>query len=171
MPKKEGPENEHPPNQLRDETQRHLVFSLSDSKYSIPLLKVREVIGQTPITPIPRMPGHFRGIMNLRGQVIPVLDLRAKLKLNASLHTEESAIVIVDLAPRSLGVIVDSVDQVQTIDLDQIQAPQLIDVALESGFLDGVAKCGEELVLMLNVQNALGTGDSSLRTETTRQTA
>jgi len=85
--------------------QRYLAFSLGKEQYAIPLLQVKEVIGQTETTPMPYAPAHFKGIMNLRGQVISVIDLRLKFKMEAKESEGQTAIIILDLSPLSLGVV------------------------------------------------------------------
>src|SRR4051812_20439300 len=89
--------------------ERQLVFSLGAESFAIPLLSVKEVIAVPEVTPIPFAPAHFKGIMNLRGQVISIIDLRAKLGIKPRVGGETS-VIICDLAPICLGVIVDSID-------------------------------------------------------------
>ena len=98
-------------NHLNTESERFLGFSLGEEYYGIPLLKVREVIGMPEITPVPQSPKHFLGIMNLRGQVISIIDLRTKLNVPPK-KISETAVVICDIGGAHLGIVVDSVNQV-----------------------------------------------------------
>lgn len=98
----------------QDEVNRYLNFSLGEEEFAIPLLSVKEVIAVPETTPIPHTPPHFLGIMNLRGQVISVIDLRKKFSINTK-NTEETSVIILDLKNHFLGVVVDSVTSVLAI--------------------------------------------------------
>jgi purine-binding chemotaxis protein CheW len=136
---------------------RFLTFSLGTESFAIPLLQVKEVIALPEVTPVPQTPSYFLGIMNLRGQVITVLDLRTKLSIKPSEH-QETVVIICDLAPYSVGVVVDSVNSVLAATPDQIAPkPELTGSKVES--ITGVYQAEGKLVLMLDISMTLNLTD------------
>lgn len=138
---------------------RYLCFSLGKEKFAIPLLQVKEVIGNIETTPIPQAPPHFKGIMNLRGQVISVIDLRAKLKLGKPDSTTETTIIILDFDALSLGVIVDSVDSVVAYEGKDLSAPPDMELAGRTNYVIGVARSEKSLTLILDLKAVLNAED------------
>lgn len=134
---------------------RYLVFSLSGEQYAIPLLKVKEVIAHSDITPVPQTPPHFKGIMNLRGQVISIVDLKSKFKMPRMDRSQESSIIILDLAPYSLGMIVDSIDSVLPFEPHEISPAPDIESQVSADYITGVATHDKKLVLVLDIARAL----------------
>lgn len=123
-------------------------------KFAIPLLSVREVIAVPQITTIPAVPAHFMGIMNLRGVIVSIVDLRLKLKSKRDDSKKpESAVVILEIgAGLNLGVLVDSVDDVLSFDGSQISPCPQLDSGIEAAFLLGVARLKEQMVLLLDLE-------------------
>lgn len=141
------------------EAGRYLSFSLCGEEYAIPLLHVKEVIGYSEPTPIPHAPAHFKGVINLRGQVISIVDLRSKLKLPKMEVAPETSIVILDLAPYCLGMIVDSVDCVMPLNPSEIDASSDIESFVKGNHLLGIAKKDKKLILLLDIKATLEVGD------------
>jgi purine-binding chemotaxis protein CheW len=141
------------------ETERFLVFSLCKEEYAVPLLKVKEVIALTEITPVPYTPAHFKGIMNLRGHIISVIDLRLKFRMPKAELAGETAIIILDLAPLSFGVIVDSIDSVLAVEQSQLQAPPDIESNVKSDYITGVTRKENKLILLLDIDRTLSVED------------
>jgi purine-binding chemotaxis protein CheW len=132
--------------------QRYLCFNLGTESFALPLLHVREVLAEPEITPVPHTPSYFQGIMNLRGQVVSVMDLRAKLGIKPRADGSESAVIICALGEFVVGITVDAVNSVV--------APKADEVSVETGagreYLAGVYRHQQELVLLLDVARALG---------------
>lgn len=147
--------------QLSSASERYLGFSLGDEEYGIPLLKVREVIGMPEITPVPQSPKHFVGIMNLRGQVISIVDLRTKLSIPPKTGTEV-AVVICDIGGAYLGVVVDSVNQVYSPAPDQIADRPEIQNSKANQFITGVYRHDKQLVLLLDIARTLDMEDHAI---------
>ncbi|MBI3544117.1 MAG: purine-binding chemotaxis protein CheW [Deltaproteobacteria bacterium] len=139
-------------------TKKYLCFSLGGESYAVPLLAVREVIAVPEITPVPHTPSHFLGIMNLRGQVISIIDLRTKFGLKAEL-TSRSAVIVCDLSPISLGIVVNSINAVLSISDQDIQPKPDIASNKNTAYITGVSKQGERLVLLLDLAKALDVED------------
>ncbi len=138
--------------------QRYLTFSLGPEGYAIPLLSVREVIAVPEITPMPFTPAHFLGLMNLRGQVISVIDLRNKLGIKP-LTATENAIIICELQSGHLGILVDSVDAVLTPTADAISSPPEVKGSLNRECIAGVFRHEEKLILLIDLEKTLSGDD------------
>jgi purine-binding chemotaxis protein CheW len=134
---------------------RFLAFSLGTESYAVPLAKVREVIALGEITPIPHTPAHVKGVMNLRGQVISVVDLRIKFRMKQAEKSAETAVIILDLQPQSLGMIVDSVNSVLALGADKISPPPDIESSVQADFIQGVARVDSGLVLIMDIEKGL----------------
>ncbi|ATH08718.1 hypothetical protein BIY24_12395 [Halobacteriovorax marinus] len=141
------------------ELQRFLEFSLGDEEYAIPLLSVREVISVPETTPIPKAPSHFLGIMNLRGQVISVVDMRTKLKIKAKENNSEESVIIVDLDGMNLGIVVDSINKVLAFTLKDINEVPEIETQVNAEYIYGVYRKEDSLTVLLNVAKVLDIKD------------
>lgn len=139
--------------------ERFLQFSLGTEDYAIPLLKVKEVIAVSELTPVPFAPPHFRGIMNLRGQIISVIDLRIKFKMSKADFTQETAIVILDLGKLCFGVIVDCVSSVLAATAAEIAAAPDVESSVKSDYIQGVTRKDNRLVLLLDIEKVLSIED------------
>jgi len=133
---------------------RYLSFSLGTEDYAIPLLSVREVIAIPEITPVPQSSSYFLGIMNLRGQVISVIDLRSKLSIKPS-NSTESAIIICDLHPNSLGVVVDSINSVINANPHQISEKPEIHSQKNTDYIQNVYRDKDKLIVLLDISKVL----------------
>lgn len=146
--------------QLNTGGERFLGFSLGEEDYGIPLLKVREVIGVPEITPVPQSPKHFLGIMNLRGQVISIIDLRTKLAITPR-KAAETAVVICDIGGAHLGIVVDSVNQVYSPTKEGITEKPEIQNSKANGYVTGVYRFEKKLVLLLDIARTLDMDDQA----------
>jgi len=140
---------------------KYLTFAMGAEKYGVEILKIREIVGSMPITPVPRVPGHYRGVLNLRGQVIPVVDLRAKFSMPPTERPDQACIVITEIRPQgrrvNVGVIVDRVLEVMNIGADQIEAAPSFGVEVSTDFISGIAKMGDGIILLLEIEKVLAT--------------
>lgn len=139
--------------------ERYLVFSLCEEQYAVELSKVKEVIAMTDTTPIPYAPSYFKGIMNLRGQVISVIDLRLKFKLSQAQVGAETAIIILDLSPLCLGIIVNSVNSVMALSSSEIGEAPDVETSVKGDFIKGVARKDDKLILLLDIASTLNVED------------
>ncbi|MGZ3769472.1 MAG: chemotaxis protein CheW [Bdellovibrio sp.] len=143
-----------------NEITRYLCFNLGTDEFAIPLLKVKEVIGIPETTAIPQSPSYFVGIMNLRGSVISILDLRVKLGFKNK-NTEETTVIILDLGENSLGVVVDCVNSVMSIASEEISPKPMMDSVKSAEFLTGVFRKQDHLVMLLNIEKTLSVEDKT----------
>lgn len=135
-----------------DEDLRQLIsFMVGSEEYGMELLSVKEVIRAPTVTRLPRAPSFVKGIINLRGDVIPVVDLRDKFGLEATADTAATRVIVVDVEGRLVGMVVDSASQVVRIPADQIEPPPPVAGGLPSEIIKGVGKIDGRLVILLNI--------------------
>jgi len=151
------------------DVQRYLAFGLGEEAYAIPLLSVREVIAMPDTTPVPNTPSHFLGIMNLRGQVISIIDLRSKFGFQAE-RTQETCVIICDLTGMSLGVVVSGVHHVLAVDTSQIGPRPDLQGSRTAEYVGGVIKKEENLILLIDIARALGVEDQKAAARATAAT-
>lgn len=134
---------------------RYLEFSLGDEFYALPLLDVREVIAVPQTTPVPYMPSHFIGIMNLRGQVISVLDLNKKMGIKERETNTEEAVVVLDLGEITIGVKVGSVNSVLQINESQISEPPAMEKGTKTDYMKGVFRGDTKMTIIIDIRRLL----------------
>jgi purine-binding chemotaxis protein CheW len=142
----------------REESQ-YLTFTLGAEEYGTDILKVQEIKGYVPITPIPGTPPFVKGVMNLRGAIIPVIDLRMKLDMAETAHNQFTVIIVVRITDRAVGLIVDSVSDVLNLSREAIQATPELGAQVDVRFVSGLAKAGEKLVILLDIERVLGAAE------------
>lgn len=140
---------------------KYMTFKLAEEVYGLEILKVREIIGLMDITRVPRSAGFVRGVINLRGKVIPVADLRLKFGMEACQATDQTVIIVVQCSvggrALTMGVLVDQVLEVLSIDAAQIEPPPaLAETAAEAQFVLGVGKAGDRVIFLLDIGRVLG---------------
>jgi purine-binding chemotaxis protein CheW len=135
---------------------KYLNFHLGDEAYSLPILQVREIIRLSPVTPVPRMPAFVKGVINLRGKIVPVMDLRERLNRYLVEYDERACIVVIQASSAGhFGVIVDSVDDVSNIPQEDIDPPPEFGFELNTEFIMGVAKTKTEVKIILDIHRVL----------------
>lgn len=133
-----------------------IVFALGNEEYGIEVDKVRTIERLSPITRVPKTAAFIKGVINLRGIVVPVIDLRGRFNLPETTATENSRIIVVAVADMEIGFIVDSANDVIDIDTDSIDNPPEIVGGIKAKYLRGIAKLGEgRLLIMLNLSEVL----------------
>jgi purine-binding chemotaxis protein CheW len=138
---------------------KFLTFQLAGHEYGIGILKVREIIGLLDITPVPRMPAFVRGVINLRGKVIPVIDLRLKFGLEAKEDTKQTCIIVVDVPVGDMvtlmGILVDTVSEVVNITEKDVDRAINFGASVNSSFILGAAKTKGGVKILLNIEKVL----------------
>jgi purine-binding chemotaxis protein CheW len=139
---------------------KFLSFFLSKEEYGIAILKVREIIGMVDVTPLPRTPDFVRGVINLRGKIIPVIDLRLKFGMPPAEYTNETCIVVVDVGREGeqavqVGCIVDTVSEVLTVDAEQFEAaPRCANAS--GDYIAGLGKLKDRVLILLDIDRVIG---------------
>lgn len=144
-----------------EEGNQYLTFELADEEFGIDILQVQEIKGLTHLTQIPNMPEYIKGVMNLRGTVVPVVDLRAKFNLPMSEYNQFTVIIVVNLGTRIMGLVVDAVSDVLNVGADSIEPAPEMGVGIDTTFLSGLAKSNDRLVTLLNIEYLLGSPDTA----------
>jgi len=138
---------------------KYLTFALGAEEYGVEILKVREIIGYMDITAVPQTPHYVKGVVNLRGQVIPVMDLRAKFGMETTEVTDETCIIVVEIAHEtrklSTGIVVDRVREVLDIRAEAIEEPPAFDAGVNTDFILGMGKVGDSVKILLDIDKVL----------------
>lgn len=142
---------------------KYLTFSLDNEAYGIGILKIKEIIGMMPITPVPQTPEFVKGVINLRGKVIPVVDLRLRFGLKSTENTERTCIIVVETVGRSgdviIGIVVDSVSEVLNIKADDIEDAPNFGTKLHTDYILGMAKMEGGVKILLDIDRVLSAGE------------
>ncbi|OQY19764.1 MAG: chemotaxis protein CheW [Desulfobacteraceae bacterium 4572_35.1] len=134
---------------------KYLTFHMGDEDYGIEIRYVTEIIGIQRITDVPDMPGFIKGVINLRGKVIPVMDVRARFNLPARDYDERTCIIVVQLHTTSVGLVVDKVNEVADIPPENIEPPPRATAGGSSEYIEGMGKMGDRVKILLNVGKLL----------------
>jgi len=132
-----------------------LTFSIGNEEYGIDILKVQEIKGFVPTTRIPNSPPYVTGVLNLRGTIVPIVDLRRKFNMETIDYDKFSAIIVVVVSGRAMGVLVDSVSEVLNIPSDAIQPPANFAASTDASMLQGMARVGDKLIILLDIEAVL----------------
>ncbi|PLX49171.1 MAG: chemotaxis protein CheW [Desulfobulbaceae bacterium] len=140
---------------------KYLTFHLGPEVYGIDIIKIREIIGIMPITPVPDMPDDAKGVINLRGRVIPIIDLRRRFAMQETPATDRTCIIVVEVVNgdhrhRTTGIIVDSVAEVATIKDAVIEEPPALSSGPDTSFILGMAKLDDGVKILLDIDRILG---------------
>jgi purine-binding chemotaxis protein CheW len=134
---------------------RYLTFTLEENTYGVPIRFVTEIIGIQPVTKVPETPDYVKGIINLRGKIIPLIDVRLKFGRSEMPYDERTCVVVVDVNGVSVGLIVDRVDDVVMIEDDEIAAPPENGIGFENRYIEGIGKAGDKVQLLLDTEKLL----------------
>ncbi|HUW81813.1 MAG TPA: chemotaxis protein CheW [Phycisphaerae bacterium] len=145
---------------------KYLTFQLGKEVYGLEILRVQEIIGMMSVTRVPGSPEFVRGVINLRGKIIPVVDLRLKFGLESQPDTEKTCIIVAQVVRAeqevTMGIIVDEVSEVLDIAGDQIEPPPSFRSAVDTDFILGMGKVGRKVVVLLDVDRVLSAGEFAL---------
>ncbi|HVY27769.1 MAG TPA: chemotaxis protein CheW [Polyangiaceae bacterium] len=138
---------------------KYMTFRLSREEYGLEILKVRELIGLMEITRVPKAPPHVRGVINLRGKVIPVVDLRLKFGMDPTDPTSQTVIIVVQLSAENggltMGILVDEVLEVRAITAEDIEPPPNLQGEVANNFVRGVGKADKRVIFLLDIDRVL----------------
>jgi purine-binding chemotaxis protein CheW len=144
---------------------KYLTFSLAGEEYGIGILKVKEIIGLMTITPVPKTPEHIKGVINLRGKVIPVVDLRLKFGMPGAESTERTCIIVVEIISMgnkiAMGIVVDSVSEVLNIKAAEIEDTPNFGSKLDTAYILGMAKAGQSVKILLDIDKVMSSEEIS----------
>ncbi len=139
---------------------KYLTFFLNKEEYGLGILKVQEIIGKMPITPVPNTPPFVRGVINLRGRIIPIVDLKLKFGMGRTELKDETCIIVVQTPTLFMGVLVDKVSEVSNIGADEIEETPSFGAEVKTEYLLGVGKAGDHVRLLLDIEKTLNVGEA-----------
>jgi purine-binding chemotaxis protein CheW len=161
-----GPHETTGPNGLIAKAGKYLTFKLGIEEYGLEILKVQEIIKMMDITRVPRTPAFVRGVINLRGKVIPVVDLRLKFGMERRDTTDKTCVIVVQVAHAgasggsvTMGTIVDEVSEVQDIAGEQIEPAPEFGTTVETDFILGMGKVARKVIMLLDIDKVLSSGE------------
>lgn len=145
------------------QTGKYLTFFLENEEYGIGILRIKEIIGMMPITSVPRTPEFLKGVINLRGKVIPVMDLRLKFSMDAIPYSDRTCIIVVEIESQDstvlIGIVVDAVSEVLNIRGDEIEETPTFGTKLDTDYILGMAKMEGGVKILLDIDQVLTTDD------------
>ncbi|GFO64627.1 MULTISPECIES: chemotaxis protein CheW [Geomonas] len=148
------------------ETTQYLTFKLEDELFALDIGKVREVLDFTSITKVPQTPDYMRGVINLRGSVVPVVDLRLKFGMAMAEQTVNTCVIIVEVELEGervvMGAMADAVQEVMDLEPDQIEPPPRIGTKLNTDFIKGMGKHNEQFIIILDIDKVFTSGELEL---------
>ncbi|MEE9604658.1 MAG: chemotaxis protein CheW [Candidatus Scalindua sp.] len=148
---------------------KFLTFVLGNEEYGIEILMVREIIGIMEITPVPQTPDYVKGVINLRGKVIPVIDQRIKFSMPEVQQTQETCVIVVDVKESLIGILVDSVSEVLDIGREEIEATPQFGKEIDTQFIMGLGKTKGKLIILLDIEKVLTTEEIKMVEELSKE--
>ena len=147
---------------------KYLTFTLDDEEYGIALLKVKEIIGMMPITSVPQTPEYVKGVINLRGKVIPVTDLRLRFEMDTADYTDRTCIIVVEIQGQEttiqVGIVVDAVSEVMNIKAEEVVNAPSFGTKVETDYILGMANMDGQVKILLDIDRVL-TSEAIVHTE------
>ncbi len=134
---------------------KFLTFALAEEVYGVEILKVKEIIGIMDITTVPQTPDYMKGVINLRGKVIPIIDLRSKFSMQEIEHTQETCIIVVEVYKALIGIVVDSVAEVLYIKGEEIEPAPSFGQEIDTNFILGLGKTKGKIIILLDIDKVL----------------
>ncbi len=144
---------------LTTDGSQFLTFQLGEELYGVDILRVQEIKGYTAVTKIPNTPPHIKGVLNLRGTIVPIVELRTKFGMNTIDYTMFTVIVVVVVREKIMGLVVDAVSDVLNIDKKDIQPAPQFGAKVDVSFLNGIGKSGDKLIALLDMDRLLSDDD------------
>ena len=138
-----------------------VVFDLNEEAHGVDISQVREIIRMEEITRVPRAPEFVEGVINLRGKVNPVVDLRARFSMPSTERTDEHGIVVVDVDGQDIGMVVDAVTEVSRTPSDSIEPPSSVITTDDSEYLTGIVKTNDKLIILLDIAKVISESEAS----------
>jgi purine-binding chemotaxis protein CheW len=147
---------------VKSDTNQFVGFNLSGELCAVDIKKVTIIEKLLSITRVPKVPKYFKGVINLRGEIIPVVDLRVKFEMNIEEDTEETRILVLKIDEITVGIIVDYVEEVLSINNDSIESVTSFDNGISLDYIQGLGKVGDKIITILNIEKLKELGDFEL---------
>ena len=152
---------------LANENSREfLVFTLGDEQYGIDILKVQEIRAYEKITSIANTPDFIKGVMDLRGIIVPIVDLRIKFALESIEHDDQTVVIVVDVGSQVIGLVVDAVSDVMTFSAEEIKPAPTYSMSLSSDYIEGLASRDDQMTVLMDVEALLSSRELAMLDQT-----
>ncbi len=142
--------------------QDFLTFTLGDESYAIDILAVKEIRGYEAVTKIANAPNFIKGVINLRGDIVPIVDMRIKFNVGTVSYDEFTIVILLNIHNRILGIVVDSVSDVVSLEKEQLKPPPEFGVAFNSRYLLGLAPVGEQMIIVVDIEELVSSDEMGL---------
>lgn len=139
-----------------------LSFTMGQEEYGLDIIKVQEIRGYEAITRLANAPDYFKGVMNLRGVIVPVIDMRIKLGLGPPIYDQFTIVIVLNIKSNVMGMVVDSVSDVTTLTLEQIRPAPRFDTAIDTGYLIGLGTLDERMLILVDIEKLMTSDDISV---------
>jgi len=149
-------------NTLVGNAREYLTFKLGNEEYGIDILKVQEIRGYDQVTPIANSPSFLKGVINLRGTIVPIIDMRIKFGVSKAEYDQFTVVIILNIAHRVVGIVVDSVSDVTPLSSDQIRPTPELSGAVDTSYIDGLASLSERMLILLDIEKLMMSRDMGL---------
>ncbi len=147
---------------MREASREVLVFVLGAEEYAVDILKVQEIRGYEKVTPIPAAPAFLKGVVNLRGIIVPVIDMRVKFGMADPRYDSFTVVIVLRFAGRTIGLVVDGVSDVVALAASDVKPAPQMGSMVDSSFIEGLATRDERMILLLDIEKLLSTGELNL---------
>lgn len=137
----------------------YLSFTLGNEHYGVDILKVQEIRGYDAVTRVPDAPDYIKGVINLRGTIVPVIDLRLKLRLDEARYDAFTVMIVLNVEDRVVGIVVDSVSDVIPLNAEQIRPTPEFGAAVDTRFISGIGTQDDRMLILLDIETLLDTAD------------
>jgi purine-binding chemotaxis protein CheW len=145
-----------------DSLRELLVFTLGDEQYAIDILKVQEIRGYESVTRIAGAPSFIKGVVNLRGSIVPIVDMRIKFALGEATYTPFTVVIILNVLDRTVGIVVDGVSDVIQLKPDAIRDAPEFGAAVDTAYIEGLSQVGDSMVIVMDIERLMSSAEMSL---------
>jgi purine-binding chemotaxis protein CheW len=143
-------------------TQEYLTFTLGKEEYAMDILKVQEIRGYDSVTHIANSPDFMKGVINLRGVIVPIIDMRIKFNLDTVVYDEFTVVIIINVLGRVIGMVVDGVSDVVTLPADQIKPAPEFGSTINAEYITGIGTAGDQMLILTDIERLIGSDDMQL---------
>ncbi|MCG5497846.1 chemotaxis protein CheW [Ectothiorhodospira haloalkaliphila] len=145
-----------------DDSREYLTFTLGDEEYGIDILNVQEIRGYDAVTKIANSPDYIKGVINMRGVIVPIIDMRLKFHLGQVEYNQFTVVIILNISGRVIGMVVDGVSDVVALKGEQIRPAPEFGAVLDTAYIDGLATLDERMVIVVDIEKLMTSGDMGL---------
>jgi purine-binding chemotaxis protein CheW len=142
--------------------QEFLTFVLGDENYALDIMTVKEIRGYEAVTKIANAPAYIKGVLNLRGDIVPIIDLRIKFQVGEATYDEFTIVIMLMIGDRVVGIVVDEVSDVIKVEDDDIRPPPEFGVAFDSAYLHGLTTINDQMIILVNIQKLISSDELGL---------